>query len=113
MSTYATIWRTSSTANSSASLRVTTNDYHQEARVLLSTAAAGKEAAKEADVQDAIRAYHALVPKRTIEEEEAEEREWHAIVSRPDVQQSLHSFAEEIRRQIAAGETEEGGFAVE
>jgi hypothetical protein len=60
-----------------------------------------------------IRAYHTLVPKRTIEEEEAEEREWHAIISQPHVQQGLLRLAEGIRRQIAAGEIEEGGFAVE
>ncbi|GAC1391192.1 MAG: hypothetical protein NVSMB38_10960 [Ktedonobacteraceae bacterium] len=60
-----------------------------------------------------IRTYHALVPKRTIEEEEAEEQEWHDILSQPHVQQGLLRLAEGIRRQIAAGETEEGGFAVE
>jgi hypothetical protein len=68
----------------------------------------------EAIIEDSyIRAYHALVPKRTIEEEEAEEREWHAIISQPHVQQGLFRLAEGIRRQIAAGEIEEGGFAVE
>ncbi len=72
-------------------------------------------AVAEADfiVQAYIRAYHAVVPKRTIEEEEAEEREWHAIISQPHVQQGLLRLAEGIRRQIAAGEIEEGGFAVE
>ena len=60
-----------------------------------------------------VRAYHAIVPKSTIEEEEAEEREWHAIISQPHVQQALRRLAEEVRQQIAAGETEEGGFAVE
>jgi hypothetical protein len=68
----------------------------------------------EAIIEDSyIRTYHALIPKRTIEEEEAEEREWHAIISQPHVQQGLLHLAEGIRRQIAAGEIEEGGFAVE
>ncbi len=111
MSTDIAIRKTSSTADSSASvtLRVAANDYHPKARVLLNSATA------EADskVQAYIRAYHALVPKRTIEEEEADEREWHAIISQPHVHQALLRLAEEVRRQIAAGETEEGGFAVE
>ena|SRR6266568_5762830 len=64
-------------------------------------------------MQAHIRAYHAVVPKRTIEEEKAEEREWDAIVSRPHVRQALRRMAAEVRRQIAAGEIEEGGFAVE
>lgn len=64
-------------------------------------------------VQAYIRAYHAVVPKRTIEEEEAEEREWHAIISQPHVQQALRRMAAEARRQYYAGETEEGGFAIE
>jgi hypothetical protein len=70
---------------------------------------------KEADfrVQAYIRAYHAVVPMRTSEEEEAEEREWEAIVSQPHVQQALRRMVSEVRRQIAVGETEEGGFAVE
>jgi hypothetical protein len=69
----------------------------------------------EADsiIQAYIRAYHALVPKRTLEEEAAEEREWHAVISQPHVQQALLRLAEEVRGQIAAGETEEDGFAVE
>ncbi len=64
-------------------------------------------------VQAYIRAYHALVPKRTIEEEEAEEREWESIVSKPHVQQALRRMAAEARQQYYAGETEEGGFAIE
>ena len=114
MSTAIAIMRTSSTADSSASvpLCVAANDYHPKSRVLLNTATT---AIGEADsiVQAYIRAYHTLVPKRTIEEEKAEEREWHAIISQPHVEQALLRLAEEVRRQIAAGETEEGGFAVE
>lgn len=63
--------------------------------------------------EDYIRAYHAVVPERTIEEEEAEEREWHTILNQPRVQEGLLRLAEGIRRQIALGETEEGGFAIE
>ncbi len=101
------IIRTSSTSDSFASvpLRVAANDYHPKARVLLNTATT---AIGEADsiVQAYIRAYHTLVPKRTIEEEEAEERQWHAIISQPHVEKALLRLAEEVRRQIAAGETE-------
>jgi len=86
------------------------NTFHTN-RITLDKAAAAAEA--DFIVQAFIRAYHAVVPKRTIEEEEAEEREWHAIVNKPHVQLALRRMAEEVRRQIAAGETEEGGFAVE
>lgn len=114
MSTNISIMRTSSTAGSSASvpLWIAANDYHPTASILLNTAIA---AIGEADstVQAHIRAYHALVPKRTIAEEEAEEREWYAIINQPHVQQSLLRLAEEVRQQIAAGEIEEGGFAIE
>jgi hypothetical protein len=114
MSTDIAIRKTSSTADSSASvpLWVAANDYHPKARVLLNTVIA-VITGEDSKVQAYIRAYHALVPKRTIEEEEADEREWHAIISQPHVHQALLRLAEEVRRQIAAGETEEGGFAVE
>jgi len=42
-----------------------------------------------------------------------DELEWHRIVNTPRVRQALRHLAAEARRQIAAGETEEGGFAVE
>jgi len=48
-----------------------------------------------------------------IEEEEAEEREWDSIVSKPHVRQALRRMAAEARRQYYAGETEEGGFGLE
>ncbi len=68
----------------------------------------------EAVIEDSyIRAYHALVPKRTSEEEAAEEREWDSIVSKPHVRQALRRMAAEARRQYDAGETEEGGFGLE
>ncbi len=46
-------------------------------------------------------------------EEEAEEREWDILFAQPHVQAGLDRLAEEAERQFAAGETEEGGFAVE
>ena len=72
-------------------------------------------AVAETDVimQALIRAYEAIVPRRSIEEEEAEEQEWQAIISKPHVQQALRRMAAEARRQYYAGETEEGGFAIE
>jgi len=63
--------------------------------------------------ETSIRAYHAAVPKRTMEEEEAEEREWDAIVSQPHVRQALRRMAAEVRRQITSGEIEEGSFEIE
>lgn len=45
--------------------------------------------------------------------EEFDELEWDNIVSQPRVQRGLSRLAADIRRQIAAGEIEEGGFAVE
>ncbi len=42
-----------------------------------------------------------------------DEQEWDEIVSKPRVQKALRILAEEARQQEAAGETEEGGFAIE
>ena len=42
-----------------------------------------------------------------------EELQWKAFFARPDVQAELEQLAEEAEREFAAGETEEGGFAVE
>ena len=42
-----------------------------------------------------------------------EELEWHRIANTPRVRNGLRRLAAEARRQIATGETEEGGFAVE
>src|SRR6266699_453016 len=65
----------------------------------------------ESIVKDAlIRTYHALVPKRTIEEEEAEGREWDSIVSKSHVREALRRMTAEARQQYYAGEIEEGGF---
>jgi hypothetical protein len=65
------------------------------------------------EVDDAIRVFHALVPKRTIEEVEVEEREWDSIVNKAHVRQALRRLATEARRQYYTGETEEGGFGLE
>lgn len=45
--------------------------------------------------------------------EEIDEREWDKIISTPHVQQAIIELAEEAKQQEAAGEIEEGGFAVE
>jgi hypothetical protein len=113
MSNDVTIVRTSGTTNLPASLRVAANDYHQEARVPLRTAIAGETTAKEAIVQDALWTYRHLELRRIIKEEEAEEREWDSIVSKPHVKHALRRMAAEARRQYHAGETKEGGFGVE
>lgn len=42
-----------------------------------------------------------------------EELEWDNLFSQPHVQAGLDRLAEEAERQFAAGEIEEGGFAVE
>ena len=42
-----------------------------------------------------------------------EELAWDAFFARPKVQSELARLAEEAERQFVAGETEEGGFAVE
>src|SRR5437588_4070722 len=88
----------------------TSSTYHQS-RVLLTSGNPTSEGwpAPTLQVKDAyIRVYHALIPKRSIEEEEAEEREWDSIVSKPHVRQALRRMAAEARRQYYAGETEEG-----
>ena len=71
------------------------------------------ESYHSSEAEDAIRAYQALVSGQTVEEEEAEEREWNRIVNKPRVQQALRRMAAEARRQYYAGETEEGGFGLE
>ncbi|HZU02380.1 MAG TPA: hypothetical protein VFA10_22115 [Ktedonobacteraceae bacterium] len=42
-----------------------------------------------------------------------EELEWDTLFAQPHVQAGLDRLAEEAARQFAAGETVEGGFAVE
>jgi hypothetical protein len=43
--------------------------------------------------------------------EAIDEQEWDEIIRQPRVRQTLRNLAEQARRQEAAGETEEGGFA--
>lgn len=59
-----------------------------------------------------MRFYPALTPN-SVEDEDDEEREWDALFALPHVQAGLSRLAAEAERQFAAGETEEGGFAVE
>jgi len=49
----------------------------------------------------------------TLSEEERAELEWEYIVNKPRVRNGIRRLAAEARRQREAGETEEGGFAVE
>lgn len=44
---------------------------------------------------------------------EEEEQEWDSLFAQPHVQAGLSRLAEEAARQLALGEIEEGGFAVE
>ena len=44
----------------------------------------------------------------TLEDEDASEREWDALVSTPHVRDGLRRLAAEARREYGAGETEEG-----
>lgn len=60
-----------------------------------------------------IGASHTAIPERTVEEEEAEEREWESIVSKSHVRDALRRMAAEARQQYSARETEEGGFGLE
>lgn len=64
-------------------------------------------------VRDSFLRFHlALTPKRT-DDKDDEEQEWDNLFALPHVQEGLCRLAEEAERQFAAGETEEGGFAVE
>jgi hypothetical protein len=60
-----------------------------------------------------IREYHASMPNIDPETEEALEREWDQIVQKENVKRALAQMADEARRQLYAGETEEGGFGLE
>lgn len=53
------------------------------------------------------------VTRRTDGEDDEEEQEWDALFAQPHVQSALCRLADEAERQFIAGETEEGGFAVE
>ena len=60
-----------------------------------------------------LRFYPAFTPKKTDDEDNDEEQEWDTLFAQPHVQDALCRLAEEAERQFVAGETEEGGFAVE
>src|SRR2546425_5976066 len=96
--------RTSSTADTfaSVSLWAAASNSQPSARITLNMVAAVVEA--ERIVRET---------SRTVKEEEAEEREWDAIVSKPHVRAASRRMAAKARREYYAGETEEGGFAVE
>ncbi len=51
--------------------------------------------------------------EKTDYDDNIEEQEWDTLFAQPYVQAGLSRLAEEAERQFAAGETEEGGFAVE
>jgi len=55
----------------------------------------------------------AVAEANSIVSDTNDELEWHRIVHTPHVRNGLRRLAAEARRQIAAGKTEEGGFAVE
>ena len=55
----------------------------------------------------------AIAEASTVVRDAYNELEWHRIVNTPHVRNGLRRLAAEARRQIATGETEEGGFAVE
>jgi hypothetical protein len=44
--------------------------------------------------------------------EDLEEQEWEVIVSKPQIRRAVQRLAAEARLQAAAGETEEGGWAI-
>ncbi len=95
-------------------LPMTSGTLHSSREHIMTNTWIARPEEAEAIMQDLyIKDYHALVPKRTPEEEEAEEREWDNIVSKPNVRQALQRMAAEARRQYYAGETEEGGFGLE
>lgn len=61
-----------------------------------------------------MRYFHGIgMPEIDNDYSDEEELEWNAFFARPDVQAELERLAEEAERQFAAGETEEGGFAIE
>ncbi len=66
-------------------------------------------------IRDAhIRYLHAIgLPEIGDDYSDDEEIAWNTFFTQPHVQAELERLAEETERQFAAGETEEGGFAVE
>ena len=59
------------------------------------------------------RSTSATWPVPIVDSVEDDEREWDSIATKHHVRQALRRMAAEARRQYYAGETEEGGFAIE
>jgi hypothetical protein len=66
-------------------------------------------------IRDALMRYLCAIALPEIGDDytDEEELEWDTLFAQPHVQAGLDRLAEEAERQFAAGETEEGGFAVE
>ena len=60
-----------------------------------------------------LEAFAAEVEADFIVRDALDELEWHNIVSTPQVRNGLRRLAAEGRREYFAGETEEGGFALD
>ena len=60
-----------------------------------------------------LEAFVAVVEADSIVQDALDELEWHNIVSTPQVRNGLRRLAAEARREYYAGETEEGGFALD
>ncbi len=60
-----------------------------------------------------LEAFAAVVEADFIVRDALDELEWHNIVSTPQVRNGLRRLAAEARREYFAGETEEGGFALD
>ena len=71
------------------------------------------KAAVIAEANSIIREAHIRLPEIGDDYSDEEEIAWNAFFTQPRVQAELERLAEETERQFAAGETEEGGFAVE
>ena len=82
-------------------------------RMRLDKVAVGAEA--ESIMRDAHANYlHSIaLPRIGDDYSDDEELEWDTLFAQPHVQAGLDRLEEEAMRQIVAGETEEGGFAVE
>lgn len=74
-----------------------------------------KTAVAEANfiVRDVYMRFCSTLLSKRVDDEEGEEQEWDTLFALPHVQAGLSLLADEAERQFAAGETEEGGFAVE
>ena len=66
-------------------------------------------------IQDDHMRYLCEIALREISDDgtEEEELEWDTLLAQPHVQAGLNRLAEAAKQQRAAGQTEEGGFAIE